>query len=122
MLMVIIKYICHARDHFTRFSWAKSLTSKRAVEVAAFLFDLFFSIGSPPSILQSNNGKEFCAAIIKDYQRETSPSTIPGFNRKRKWHFAAKIREMDGELRKKRMVIWTSFANLIDNSVHLQII
>ncbi|CAG8684847.1 17182_t:CDS:2, partial [Funneliformis caledonium] len=26
------KYICHARDHFTRFSWAKPLTSKRAVE------------------------------------------------------------------------------------------
>ncbi|RIA90325.1 hypothetical protein C1645_876178 [Glomus cerebriforme] len=31
-------------------------------DVAAFLFDLFFFIGSPPAILQSDNGKEFCAA------------------------------------------------------------
>jgi len=60
------KYICHVRDHFTRFSWAKPLTSKRAVEVAAFLFDLFFFIGSPPTILQSDNGKEFCAEVIKE--------------------------------------------------------
>ncbi|CAB4437780.1 unnamed protein product [Rhizophagus irregularis] len=60
------KYICHVRDHFTRFSWVRPLTSKRAVEVAAFLFDLFFFIGSPPTILQSDNGKEFCAEIIKE--------------------------------------------------------
>ena len=60
------KYICHVRDHFTQFSWAKALTSKRAVEVAAYLFDLFHSIGSSPTILQSNNGKEFCAGIIRE--------------------------------------------------------
>ncbi len=60
------KYICYICDHFTRFSWARSLTSKRAIEVAAFLFDLFFSIGSPPTILQSDNGKEFCAEVIKE--------------------------------------------------------
>lgn len=60
------KYICHIRDHFTRFSWAKALTSKRAVEVAAYLFDLFHFIGSSPTILQSDNGKEFCASVIKE--------------------------------------------------------
>ena len=60
------KYICHIRDHFTRFFWAKALTSKRAVEVAAYLFDLFHFLGSPPTILQSDNGKEFTAAIIKE--------------------------------------------------------
>ena len=58
--------MCHVRDHFTRFSWAKSLTSKRAVEVAAYLFDLFHSLGSPPTILQSDNGKEFCASVITE--------------------------------------------------------
>src|SRR2546423_2874482 len=31
-----------------------------------FLFDLFFSIGSSPTILQSDNGKEFCANVIKE--------------------------------------------------------
>lgn len=60
------KYICHIRDHFTRFSWAKALTSKRAVEVAAYLFDIFHLLGSPPKIIQSDNGKEFTAAIIKE--------------------------------------------------------
>src|SRR6266511_4072518 len=61
------KYICHVRDHFTRFSWAKALTSKQAVEVAAYLFDLFHFLGSPPKILQSDNGKEFTAVIIKEF-------------------------------------------------------
>src|SRR3954471_13302929 len=60
------KYICHVRDHFTRFSWAKPLTSKRAIKVAVFLFELFYSIGSSPTILQSDNEKEFCADVIKE--------------------------------------------------------
>ncbi|CAG8752715.1 10541_t:CDS:2, partial [Gigaspora rosea] len=60
------KYICHVRDHFSRFSWAKALTSKRAIEVAAYLFELFHSLGSPPTILQSDNGKEFVAQVIKE--------------------------------------------------------
>ena len=39
------KYVCHVRDHFSRFSWAKALTSKRAIEVAAYLlFISFFGI------------------------------------------------------------------------------
>ena len=49
-----------------RFSWAKALTSKRAIEVAAYLFDLFHYIGSSPTILQSDNGKGFCAEVIKE--------------------------------------------------------
>jgi len=60
------KYICHVRDHFSRFSWAKALTSKRAVEVAAYLFDLFHFLSSSPTILQSDNEKEFCASVIKE--------------------------------------------------------
>ncbi|CAG8784085.1 17685_t:CDS:2, partial [Rhizophagus irregularis] len=42
------------------------LTSKRAIEVAAYLFELFHFLGSPPTILQSDNGKEFCAGVIKE--------------------------------------------------------
>src|SRR5581483_11983697 len=57
------KYIAHIRDHFTRYSWARALTSKRAIEVAAFLFDIFTVFG-PPLILQSDNGKEFVSSVI----------------------------------------------------------
>ncbi len=60
------KYICHVRDYFTRFSWGKPLTSKRAVKVAAYLFDLFHFLGSSPTILQSDNGKEFYTSVIKE--------------------------------------------------------
>ena len=34
--------------------------------MAAYLFDLFHSLGSPPTILQSANGKEFCASVITE--------------------------------------------------------
>jgi hypothetical protein len=62
-LMGDYKYICHVHDHFTKIFLDETLTSKRAVEVAV---DLFFSIGSPPTILQFDNGKEFYAEIIKE--------------------------------------------------------
>ena len=46
------KWIAHAKDHFTRYSWACPLTNKEA-----------------PTILQSDNGKEFVASIIKEILR-----------------------------------------------------
>src|SRR3954453_12302074 len=70
------KYICHIRDYFTRFSWAKALTSKRAVEVAAYLFDLFHYLGSFPTILQSDNEKEFCASVITELMKMWSSVKI----------------------------------------------
>jgi transposase InsO family protein len=57
------KYICHVRDHFSRFSWARALASKRASEVALYLFEIFTTFG-PPLILHSDNGKEFVADVI----------------------------------------------------------
>jgi len=59
------KYIVHAKDHFTRFSWAAPLEKKEAIHVASFLFHVFTQFG-PPTILQSDNGKEFVAQIIHD--------------------------------------------------------
>lgn len=58
------KYICHVRDHFSRFSWARALTSKRPREVALFLFEIFTIFGAPV-ILHSDNGKEFVAKVIR---------------------------------------------------------
>src|SRR5204863_4160561 len=57
------KYILHVRDHFSRYSWAKPITSKNASEVAGCLFEIFTEVGSP-AILQSDNGREFTAEVI----------------------------------------------------------
>ena len=59
------KYIAHAKDHFTRFSWATALKSKEAIYVANFLFQTFMQFGAP-AILQSDNGKEFANQVIRD--------------------------------------------------------
>lgn len=59
------KWIAHAKDHFTRYSWACPLISKEAKYVAGFLFNIFLQFGAS-IILQSDNGKEFVAAIIKE--------------------------------------------------------
>jgi len=59
------RYILHIKDHFTRFSWAYPVTSKKTNIVALKLFELFTEIG-PPTILQSDNGREFTSKVIKD--------------------------------------------------------
>ncbi|CAG8550210.1 8774_t:CDS:1, partial [Ambispora gerdemannii] len=58
------KYIYHAHDHFSKFSWLSALSSKEAKEVADFLFELFTAFESL-IILQTDNGKEFTAQIIR---------------------------------------------------------
>jgi hypothetical protein len=52
------KFIMHVKDHFTKFSWLFPLASKEAVHVAKNLKSIFCTFG-PPTILQSDNGKEF---------------------------------------------------------------
>ncbi|CAG8682213.1 7422_t:CDS:2, partial [Gigaspora rosea] len=59
------KYIVHARDHFTRFSWARPIKSSTALEVATFLFEIFTIFG-PPTILHSDNGAQFISDLISD--------------------------------------------------------
>ena len=59
------RWIAHARDHFTRFSWTRPLKSKEVKYVASFLLELFMTFGAP-RILHSDDGKEFVAQIIKD--------------------------------------------------------
>ncbi|XP_070183317.1 SCAN domain-containing protein 3-like [Littorina saxatilis] len=59
------KWILHARDCFSEYSWAYALKSKRAAEVASHLFDQFCSFG-PPRILQSDNGSRSCQTVRGD--------------------------------------------------------
>ncbi|XP_023210347.1 KRAB-A domain-containing protein 2-like [Centruroides sculpturatus] len=57
------KFIMVYQDHLTKFVILKSLTSKRAEEVAYNLVDIFSLLGAP-SILQSDNGREFANNVV----------------------------------------------------------
>ena len=62
------KWIFHAKNHFSKFSWLRPSISKEAVGVAEILKFIFYEFG-PPRILQSDNGREFVARVIKDLTR-----------------------------------------------------
>jgi hypothetical protein len=55
----------HYQDHLTKFAVLRPLTSKLAAEVGFQLLDIFLFFGAP-HILQSHNGREFTANIIKE--------------------------------------------------------
>ncbi|CAM4953460.1 unnamed protein product [Rotaria socialis] len=59
------KWIFHAKDHFSKYSWLDPLPSKEAINVAETLKSIFYQFG-PPRILQSDNGREFVAKVILD--------------------------------------------------------
>ena len=58
-------YIMHARDHFSKFSWAYPLVNKTAAGVVERLMTIFTQFGLP-KILQSDNGHEFVATVITE--------------------------------------------------------
>ena len=60
------KFIMNYQDHLTKFCVIDSLTSKRAAEVAYKLLSNVFLVFGAPHILQSDNGREFTAAIISE--------------------------------------------------------
>ncbi|CAF1544076.1 unnamed protein product [Rotaria sordida] len=57
------KWIFHAKDHFSKYSWLYPLVTKEAINVAETLKSIFYQFG-PPRILQSDNGREFVAKVI----------------------------------------------------------
>ena len=58
-------WILHYQDHHDKMSYLRALPNKAATTVAAALLILFLQQGAPV-ILQSDNGKEFVARIIKE--------------------------------------------------------
>ncbi|XP_063290440.1 zinc finger protein 420-like [Pelobates fuscus] len=58
------KFLLVYQDHLTKFVVLKPLTSKQADEVAYNLLDIFLLFGAP-SILHSDNGREFCNKILE---------------------------------------------------------
>ena len=53
------------QDHLTKFVILRALKTKTAAEVAYNLIDIFTLFGAP-SILQSDNGREFANKIVED--------------------------------------------------------
>ena len=62
------KWIFHAKDHFSEYSWLYPMISKEATNVASILQSIFYQFG-PPKILQSDNGREFVARVILDLRK-----------------------------------------------------
>ena len=58
------KWILVVQDHLTKFVHLRPLKSKRAVEVAENVLDIFLVFGAP-SVIQSDNGREFCNAVME---------------------------------------------------------
>lgn len=58
-------FIMHYQDLHTKLSFLWSLKSKRPKEVAYALLDIFTIIGAP-SVLQSDNGREFSSQIVSE--------------------------------------------------------
>ena len=59
------KYILNYQDHFSKFLFLRPMTTKTAAETAYNLIDIFCMI-TPPTVLQSDNGREFTAHVIKE--------------------------------------------------------
>ncbi|CAG4946502.1 unnamed protein product [Parnassius apollo] len=59
------KVIMVYQDHLTKFVQLRSLKSKQAEEVAYHLLDIFTTFGAP-SILQSDNVREFANKVVKE--------------------------------------------------------
>lgn len=58
------RFILVYQDHLTKFVNLKALETKRAEEVSNHLIDIFTLMGAP-SVLQSDNGREFVNRIIE---------------------------------------------------------
>lgn len=59
------KFVLNYQDHLTKFVILKALKSKTAVEVAYNVMEIFTTFGAP-SIIQSDNGREFVNKIISE--------------------------------------------------------
>jgi len=68
------RWIIHARDHFTKFNWARPLTEKTCLVVTTFLKSVFFTFG-PPKVLQCENRQEFQGTEVKTMLEEFFPNT-----------------------------------------------
>ena len=61
----IYRFMMNYQDHAVKFLNLRCLVTKRAAEVAYLLLEIFLVFGAP-LILQSDNGREFVAEVIRE--------------------------------------------------------
>lgn len=59
------KWLLNFQDHVTKYLCLRPLRSKQAVEVAQELIKIFLQFGAP-TVLQSDNGREFACKVIEE--------------------------------------------------------
>jgi len=68
-----MKWIVHAKDHFSKFTWAAALERKGCHEVTEFVKNIFYDF-RPPKILQcDNNGGEFTGKELSEMLKTRFP-------------------------------------------------
>jgi hypothetical protein len=68
------KWIYHAKDHVSKYSYAVPLKSKTCAEVAEATKLMFLLLGAP-KILQHDRGGEFCGKVMQDMIARDFPDT-----------------------------------------------
>ncbi|XP_070206199.1 KRAB-A domain-containing protein 2-like [Littorina saxatilis] len=97
------KWIMVYQDHLTKFCVLRPIRSKRAVEVAAQLLDIFLVIGAP-AILQSDNGTEFTANIISEL-KDFWPTLVLVHGKPRHPQSQGSVERANGDI-KDMLVAW----------------
>ncbi|XP_060858218.1 KRAB-A domain-containing protein 2-like isoform X1 [Metopolophium dirhodum] len=69
------KFVLVYQDHLTKFCILRPLKCKRAEQIAYVLLDIFCLFGAP-SVLQSDNGREFCNEIVNSLKEMWPELTI----------------------------------------------
>ncbi|KAK7095753.1 hypothetical protein V1264_005119 [Littorina saxatilis] len=97
------KWIMVYQDHLTKFCVLRPIRSKRAVEVAAQLLDIFLVIGAP-AILQSDNGTELTANIISEL-KDVWPTLVLVHGKPRHPQSQGSVERANGDI-KDMLVAW----------------
>ena len=64
------KFILHGQDHLTKFTFLEATENKSAKTTVRAIKRMFDIIG-PPSILHTDNGREFCNQVSSSYSTST---------------------------------------------------
>ena len=97
----------------------ESIDLKRATEVAHQLLDLFLLFGAP-SILQSDNGSEFTAQVIKEL-RDIWPQIVMVNGKPRHPQSQGSVERANGDI-KDMLVAWMAGNNTTDWSVGIKFV